>query len=63
MLDLYAVGQAARPILEGHAAHKTAEPVRPVGICHERAQYRAAEEFSIRSDLRRYCAFAQPTVV
>src|SRR5579862_7923609 len=63
MLRLYAIGEPTRSILERHAAHKAAEPVRPVGIRQERAEYWPAEELPVRSDLRGDCAFAQPTVV
>src|SRR5580700_7155906 len=62
MLGLYAVAHPAGSILERHPAYKAAESVRPVGICHERAQHRAAEELSIRSDLWRDGAFTQPTL-
>src|SRR3981189_1694131 len=60
---LYSVCQAVRSVPIGRSTHVTAEPVRPVGIGQECAQYRSAEELGARSDLGGYRDLTEPAVV
>src|SRR5258705_9334189 len=60
---LYSVCQAVRSVPIGRSTHVTAEPVRPVGIGQECAQYRSAEELWPRSDLGCNRELTKPAVV
>src|SRR5258705_11828553 len=60
---LYSVCQAVCSVPMGHSTHVTAQPVRPVGIGQECAQYRSAEELGARSDLGCNRDLTKPAVV
>src|SRR5271168_1824397 len=59
---LHPVCETAGSVLERDSTHQTAEPVGPVRVGQENAQYRPAEELSACSNLRRDREFAQPPV-
>src|SRR5262249_54421478 len=62
-LGLNAVGEAARLVLEGDAAHEAAKPVGPAGVGDECTEHGPAEELPARCDLRGQGVLAEPALV